>query len=157
MVPQGIVNFLEAIEIHENQCDRLLLACRVLYGMVQAVVQQVTVGQSGQGIVQGLVFQIRLLALAVGDVGNGSGHTHGPPLFVAQRLATHQQPTLAIVTRLAAKFRFEQLLGTAFQVTPEPGFRDVAVIGVDQRVPDLQGLGHGFTNSRRTQNFIQPR
>ncbi|MNM45486.1 hypothetical protein D3C81_564110 [compost metagenome] len=53
MVTKGIVDRFEAIQVNEHQRKTATLLCHFAHGLFNAVGQQCTVGQAGQGIVQG--------------------------------------------------------------------------------------------------------
>ena len=68
MVAEGVVDVLEAVEIHHHQRHRLLVALAQADRLEQPVVEQAPVRKAGQGVMEGLVLQFGLLSLPGGDV-----------------------------------------------------------------------------------------
>ena len=65
---EGVVDLLEAVEVHQQQTHRPSPPSRGGERPVEAVGQQRAVGQTGQGIVQGLVGELVLDTLAFADI-----------------------------------------------------------------------------------------
>ena len=57
MVAEGIVDRLEAVEVDEEHRHLPIGAARQFEGVADALLQQVAVGEAGQGVVQGEVAQ----------------------------------------------------------------------------------------------------
>ena len=72
LVAERIVDVLEAIEIDEQQRQRLPGAARCHDALLQAVVEQHAIGQFGQRIARGQVADAGLGGLAIGDVAAGA-------------------------------------------------------------------------------------
>ena len=70
VMAQAVVEKLEPVQIDVHDPDRLRVAPGVGNGVVQALTHQVAVGQPGQRVVLGLVEQLSLQPLALGDVGH---------------------------------------------------------------------------------------
>jgi hypothetical protein len=68
VVPERIVDVLEAVEVDEDHADAALRAPGLLHGQAQALDAQRAVGQLGQHVVQGQEADALLAALAVADV-----------------------------------------------------------------------------------------
>ena len=68
VMAERVVHFLEAIEIHQQQCGQRLLRARGLQRFLQPLEEQHAIRQIGQHIVQRLMPQRHDLILAVGDV-----------------------------------------------------------------------------------------
>jgi hypothetical protein len=70
MVAQRVVDLLEAVEVEQEQGQRLALAGRGAQGLGEAVVEQHAIGQTGERIVDRLMAQPVLLDLGGGDVAH---------------------------------------------------------------------------------------
>ncbi len=60
---QAIVDEFELIKIDKGDGDLMPIAFRGHNGLFETVVQAISIGQSGQGIVIGLIFQPGFIAL----------------------------------------------------------------------------------------------
>jgi hypothetical protein len=67
-VPERVVDLLEVVEVHEQQGDRPGRPAVAGEGPLEVVAEQDPVRQPGQRVVQRVVDQLRLEALAVGDL-----------------------------------------------------------------------------------------
>ena len=67
-VAERVVDPLEVVEVHEQQGDAARLASLASEGALEVIAQQHAVGEARQGIVQRVVDQLGLQALAVGRV-----------------------------------------------------------------------------------------
>jgi hypothetical protein len=67
-VAEGIIDVFEIVEIQENKCQFGLIPLHSGQGHLQTVIDQDPVGQTGEGIVLGLVFQGILLSFQLGNV-----------------------------------------------------------------------------------------
>ena len=74
VVAEGVVDELEVVEIHEQHRSAAVDALGPFEPVVQALAQQGSVGQAGERIVQGLVTDVLLGALALDRVGQHVGH-----------------------------------------------------------------------------------
>ena len=74
-VAEGVVHFLETIEVDEQHRHAVVVPGGLLHQFGQAVVEQAPVGQAGEGIVIGLHPDQGFGLLALGDVGDD---THQP-------------------------------------------------------------------------------
>ena len=72
LVAELVVHFLEAVEIDEGDGHFLAIALAFREFQLQTIRQQDAVGQSGQAVVIGVVFQLTLLFLLQRDVGEQS-------------------------------------------------------------------------------------
>ena len=68
LVAEGVVDRLEAVEVDEDDRRRDVPPVTAAQGLADAVGEEGPVGQAGEGVVEGLVGQRLLGALAVGDV-----------------------------------------------------------------------------------------
>ena len=80
-----VVDLLEAIQINVEHRHGKTLAPRQHHRLVDAVSQQHAVGQVGQGVMVGQVFQLRLQRLFLGDVAGDFGGADDLSLVVAYR------------------------------------------------------------------------
>ena len=87
VVPQGVVEGLEVVQVNEQQRPALVLAYGVAKGMLHAVQQQHAVGQAGEGVVERQALDLAVLGLALADVGVDLQDGFGPSLVVQ-----HQGP-----------------------------------------------------------------
>ena len=65
----GIVDGLETVQVEKGDRQRVVLAVATQHRLLQAVPQQHAVGQTGQGVEMGNVFELLLMRLVGGDVG----------------------------------------------------------------------------------------
>jgi hypothetical protein len=77
-VAETVVYELEVIQVEEEHCYGLLAVLRTGEGVFETVHEQEPVRQIGQGIVQGLMSQLLLQGLALGDVLHRSYHPDRP-------------------------------------------------------------------------------
>ena len=88
VVAQGVVDGLEAVQVDHEQGQQAVLALGAVDGLAQAVLQQHPVGEMGEGVVQGLVFQFLVVAhqlpahefeilLQAGDLTDGGVYFQG--------------------------------------------------------------------------------
>jgi len=141
-VAQGVVDFLEVVEVDQQQRQRL----RGLHGAghraVQAFAQQGAVGQAGERVEMRLLPDQRLRGLALGDVDHDAAVQHAG-LVMRHRGGVGMDPFLLAVGQHHAELHREAPLLGAGQghLALQPG----AVVGVDQRqdagVAIDQGLG----------------
>ena len=75
-VPQAVVEILEVVQVEERNRELVPLALGVRDRLMQAVVQEVAVGQSGKRIVAGLVLQPLAIGLDLRDVADESFQRH---------------------------------------------------------------------------------
>ena len=85
-VTEGVVDRLEVVEVHEQDRDRLVLPHLTLQGVRDTVVEQRPVREGRHGIVEGLVGELLLELLALGDV-TGVQHDAAHVRVVQQRRA----------------------------------------------------------------------
>ena len=67
-VAEAVVDGLEVVEVEEHDGEAAALAPRAGRGVADALAEQRAVGQAGDGIVEGLVRELLLERLALGDV-----------------------------------------------------------------------------------------
>ena len=97
LVPERVVDVLEAVEVEQHHRDLLLLV-RVAAARApgagqrlgQPVVEQRAVGQAGERVVQGQLRDPRLRRLALGDVLEHQRRGGDPPLVVADGGCDHR-------------------------------------------------------------------
>src|SRR5580698_6998370 len=89
MMPEAVVDVFETIQINESNRKSRAKAGRGQQGLLQAVVQQPTVGQSGERVVVGLTLDAGLIEAALGDVFDSTLVGKGSPV-----LAEHQSRVL---------------------------------------------------------------
>ncbi len=70
-VPQTVVDQLEVVEVEEQDGQRRQGPSGAGQGVLQPVPEQGPVGQTAQGVVEGLVLQLLLESLALGDITQG--------------------------------------------------------------------------------------
>ena len=71
-VPAGIVDFLELVDIEEDDAAALLVAARAAgHGELEAIEKKGAVGQAGQGVVERAVLEPRGVLLLVADIAVG--------------------------------------------------------------------------------------
>ena len=86
VVAVRVVHGLEAVQVHETHRQPLACPLRTGQALLQAVCQQGTVGQAGQGVEVRQAFQLFLLVLALGDVGEHADVVRDLPIRIAQRV-----------------------------------------------------------------------
>jgi hypothetical protein len=101
-VAEAVVDQLEAVEVEQQHTDHLPVAAGVGDGLGDAVVEQVAIGQAGQDVVVGLVFELLFVADAVGDVVDDADEVGGRfTAFVAYRgdeqLVPEQRAILTVI------------------------------------------------------------
>ena len=74
VVTQRVIDFLEVVQVDEQDGQLLLVAFALLDLLLQSVAQHAAVGQAGQRIVKGLLAYQCLGLFAAGDVGEGADH-----------------------------------------------------------------------------------
>ncbi len=67
-VAEAVVDVLEAVQVEHHHRDQLPGAARLRHRLLHPVAQQVAIGQAGERIVVGKIFDAALLHLALGDV-----------------------------------------------------------------------------------------
>jgi hypothetical protein len=73
IVAVGVVDRLEAVEVHIHHGNLLLVPAGARHGLLQAIRQHRAVGQAGQRVVVGNVLELVLVCLQLRDVGQ-DGH-----------------------------------------------------------------------------------
>ena len=154
-VAEGIVDFLEAVEVEQQQRRGRPRPAAPGQHIVDLAVEQGAVGEAGEGIVIGELFQLLLRGLALGDVLNGAAEARGQALLVPQHLACHDKiadraiaaPELDVdAPGLAGadyfRLRFQNAAGAVVdigrhdsRVTAAEGFRVVAEEVIEFRRP----------------------
>ena len=102
MVPERVVDFLEPIEVHHQQCYRRAVTFGSADGLLQAVVQQDAIRQVGQRVVQRLMFEGGLGPLAQADIA----HAEDQQVLGIQAHLAHRQVGREHLTAAAAANRF---------------------------------------------------
>ena len=96
-VPKRVVDRLEVVEVHEQHRDRRVVAELSLEGVGDAVVEQRPVREGRDGVVEGLVFELFLEALALGhvtDVQHDASDVGVVRLIGDERLRVQMLPTV---------------------------------------------------------------
>ena len=81
---QGIVNFFKSIQIQEHQGAVLILPFCDSNILTNTVLQQPSVWQTCQYIVVGLMPQVFLISLALGDINRITDHAYRLIVFIIQ-------------------------------------------------------------------------
>ena len=87
LVPEIVVDHLEAVEVEEHQGHHLAAALRARHRLAQPVAEQRAVGQAGEAVVVGHVAQLLLRIGALGAVEHAHDHLlagRGPELRQVQ-------------------------------------------------------------------------
>ncbi len=130
-VPEAVVDLLEVVEVEEEHGDRVPLPLRELEGVIHAIAEQRAVGEAGERVVEGLVQQLLLEALPLGDVpGVEHDAVHdrvaekvgGDHLGMQRRTLGLQEAQLGGCTDAAGGRRFA-----------EEGLGARAIVGIDER------------------------
>ena len=98
LVPERVVDVLEAIEVDEQQSERLSGSARGDDALFQTIVEQHAVGQFGQRIARRQVADARLGRLAVGDLATGAALADALAGAVEQAHRVDQQPARFALT-----------------------------------------------------------
>ena len=132
-VPHRVVDVLEAVEVEEQHRHPPRAASRADDRVADALAQQGTVGQAGEGVVIGEVAQLLLGALAVGDVGSDAdpvaalavGVAHFRHLHPAQELLAVLAPLPQLAAPVAVARQFlahrQVVLGRVLRAVEERG------------------------------------
>ena len=91
VVPEAVVDGLEMVEVTEHQGQRAATP-KASLGEQHPVRQQGAVGQPGEGVVHGLMGELRLGLLALGDVLHLGDQVEGLPVLVADRREAERDP-----------------------------------------------------------------
>jgi hypothetical protein len=121
VVSERVVDVLEAIEVEEQHAEHLLVAARREQCLAQAVTEQASVGQPGERVVQGLVFERVGVSLALGDVAErGDEQVPGADLHRADdELEREQASVLAFAHRLVSAADRDVQLEPALEIVGE--------------------------------------
>jgi len=113
-VAETVVDVLEAVEIHEHDCDLRIAPPRRFYRVLQAIFQQIAIRQARERVVIRLIFELFLIAHQIGHVVDDADVMRGHALRVRHRrdeeLVPEERAVLAIVAHDDARFhvRFER-------------------------------------------------
>ena len=131
-VAQAVVDELEVVEVQEQHGQRRQRPRRPGQGVLEAVPEQGPVGQPAQGVVEGLVLQLLLQALALGHVAQGE-HDALDGRFAEQVVGDHLH--VAATTRQPWRMRHSAVTDVpARKATPAVGGNGpFHVLGVEQR------------------------
>ena len=116
---QGVVDFLEFIEVDEHQRQRRSVAMRFLDFMLETILEHAPVRQVGERIEVGLLPDGFFRTLFLGDVLTDAGKLVFAALIVHQRFETHPHPAHAAVRTLGADLGLHheiRLVGIEFQL-----------------------------------------
>jgi hypothetical protein len=102
-VAQRVVHRLEVIEIDEENGELMIVAAASLDSMPQSILQERTVGQAGQGIVEGLVLELSFKFVSARDVVARDGEP--APILFGDAAHRHLDIALAPVVSHEARFR----------------------------------------------------
>src|SRR5690606_30610262 len=75
IMPQGIVDPFETVQIKEHQGCRLATSAAATNHVIQPIPEQLPVGESGQRIVESQPVQLRLGRLELGKIPRSEEHT----------------------------------------------------------------------------------
>ena len=78
VVAEGVVDLLEAIQVQQQQRERCVLVAAGGDGLLHVPLQEGAIGQPGQQIMRGLVGQLVLGSLALGDIADDAGEDAAP-------------------------------------------------------------------------------
>ncbi len=137
-VREAVVDQLETVDVHEqNGVARPGPECAGQRD-AEPVHKKGAVGQAGERVVKGVVAQLFLGRLPVGDVGHAPGHPQRVPLAVPDGKAAVEDPPIVPVLVAHPVLDLEMLrLAREMGVDQRPhGFQ---VIGVDALEPGLVG------------------
>ena len=130
LVPEAVVDRLEAIEVHEEDGEAVPLApSRPRERALDEIVEERPVGQLGERIVERVVQHALLLLPLLRDVCEDAAHPHRPPLRIALGLAPDQHPAPAAV-RLTQPVLVVEALRLTREVSIERGLQRLAIVGV---------------------------
>ncbi len=65
---EAVIDELEVVQVDEHQRQVVAQACRPRQALLDPIVEQYAVGQTGQQVMVGLPLQLLLVMLALGDV-----------------------------------------------------------------------------------------
>ena len=134
-VAQAVVHELETVEVEEEHGEAVLVPpAAVRHGLTQTVEEQRPVGQSGEGIVEGVVEDLRLRLLAEGDVGLRAGDADVLALRVLDHEAAAQHEEVVAFPGPQAMLALE-MGGAAFEVSLEARADAFLVLGVNAVQP----------------------
>ncbi|GEM_PF-2133190 len=143
-VAQGVVDFLEMVQVDEDQRHLVLAALGALEHIRQAVVEQEPVGQLGQAVVVGLLPDGIVGDLAFGDVDVRAIHHQGQALGGSgDQPATvgHPHPVPVLVSHAHLTL---VILGLARKVQLQPFHRRRQVVRVGEPGPGVHRPGPDF-------------
>ena len=147
VVSQGIVDLLETVKVDEQYRERFIRPLGERDGAFQAVEKQRAVGETGQGVVQGLMFQRLLPLFSQGDVADEGGQK---PAVVRANLGDRRfhgkDPTvfaapLRLVRSAADLERIGQILVPALFAQPGNEKADVPADNLAGRIIEHPGGG----------------
>ena len=139
-VAEAVVDVLEAVDVEEEDREHGALAAPGAGdGEREAVHEQRSIRQPGQRVVEGLLGELLLEALAVGDVGLRAGQADGLAVAGPDADAAAEHPAVAAVLVEHAVFVLE-VRGLSQDVGGEIGFQLLEVLGMDALHPLLGRL-----------------
>jgi len=140
----GIVERLEAIDIHDQQGQRVILTKSAAPFLLKGLVEGAPVGNSGQTVLACKYLQLRFENLLLMDITHGEDDVRGPArVRIKNRAAVRLDPDHCAVAPLDAKFKFHlwQISGQMcvdcrrdlrpILVIDEAIFHDIAAHGID--------------------------
>ena len=134
-VPQRVVDLLEQVEVEVEQRQPVAVALGVAQLLLQAVVEQATVGQAGQRIEVRLLPDQRLLRLLLRDVGQAADEAADAALRPGLGLGLHKHPQPLAVGAQEAVLAAER---AALRHAVRPGrLHGLALVGVQALHPGV--------------------
>ena len=93
-VAEAVIDRLELVDIEEQQAHQPPASSMSGKGVLQPVLEQRSVGRSGQVVVERLDDQALLQRPALRDVGKGAGHAEEPTVIVVDGARVDLDPTI---------------------------------------------------------------
>eukprot|EP01022_Parablepharisma_sp_SALTPOND_P021769 TRINITY_DN435_c2_g11_i1.p1 TRINITY_DN435_c2_g11~~TRINITY_DN435_c2_g11_i1.p1 ORF type:complete len:948 (-),score=370.43 TRINITY_DN435_c2_g11_i1:3556-6399(-) len=106
-VAEGIVDFLEAIQVDADDGDLLFAAMQVAHGFVETLQELQAVGQAGHGIVACQVDDLGVAFELFGAVAGDLGKAQQLAVFLVEGVDHHVRPEARTVLAQAPAFVFE--------------------------------------------------
>src|SRR5262249_52398787 len=136
-VPQRIVDVLEVVEIEEQDGDAGVASLDERQGMLDAIAEEVAIGQQRQRIVERELPELLLQGLALADVAEVESETlHGG---VLSEIAAHALENIAMGVALDAQLDGSDRSGLHFGQLGEERLQLLGVLTLPQLVQILAG------------------
>ncbi len=111
VMAETVVDELKAVQVEKQNRHQPLGTLRVVNGLFQAIGEQRPVGQSGQFVVGGEIFQLRLIGFAFGDVLLDRHVMSDDPRRIDHRRDRSQFPEVTAIFSAVADFAVPFLAG----------------------------------------------